>query len=455
MIVIKTNKNCITEKNYVFSFIFSECFRAEYKIELHNSLNSEILFNSKKIVLNEVFFELVKDKWLVNDNIIPYSVKYLDLADLPLDINIPHQSMPIIFGESVIKFVDDDEIHIGVDIIGSIFYLLSGYEETQTNKRDSHNRFMSRYSFLSKDNLILRPIVNEYIEFLFAAIKYLIPEFITPNRNFKKLITSDVDQPYNPDINNLRGLLKGFLKYFIKKDYTDNPLNILKNYFYFKFGTIDNDRDYNNFQWMLDINNEKQNKLIFFFLVNKIRNKFDGYYSISEKPIKNLIKRILEHGHEIGIHFSYDTFKNKQKFKEEFREFKKEFLFTSKKSRQHYLRWCSINTPQLLEYTGVKNDFTLGFSDHIGFRSGTCFEHKLYDLINRKSLEIYETPLIVMDVSLYSENYMNIGSKNEIIDLIDQLVKECKHYKGIFSVLWHNNQLNLKEHRLIFEHLIS
>ena len=70
----------------------------------------------------------------------------------------------------------------------------------------------------------------------------------------------------------------------------------------------------------------------------------------------------------------------------------------------------------------MKNDFTVGFSDHIGFRSGTCFEYKLYDLITRRSLEIYETPLIVMDVSLYSEIYMNMSSKDKIIDLIDQLV---------------------------------
>ena len=455
MFTVKTNKNCLNEKKYVFDFIFHEVFKIEYKVELHEELNVQILFDSKKIIINEFFFEAVKEKWLENINLIPNISNYIDIHKLPLKVNILHTSIPIIFGNDNIEFVDNNEIHIGLDIFGSIFYLLTGYEESQNIRRDIHNRFVCKNSFLSNDNLILRPIVNEYIEFLFSLIKYFDSGLKLPNRKFEKNITSDVDLPYNHDFKNVKGLIAGSIKYFFKKNYTDSPFKLINNYFKFKSNREINDKEYNNFSWMLEKLNGKNNKLVFFFLANKNKHKLDGDYLIDEQPIKNLIDKIDKCGHGIGIHFSYDTYKNYNKIKDELIEFDSVISSREKKSRQHYLRWCSISTPLLLDQAGIKNDFTVGFSDHVGFRSGTCFKYRLYDLVTRRILNIFETPLIVMDVSLYSEKYMNISSQNQIIDLLEQLLKECKHYNGIFSAVWHNNQLNQKDHRLIFEHLIN
>tara|TARA_B100000989_G_scaffold296686_1_gene280461 strand:- start:92 stop:1459 length:1368 start_codon:yes stop_codon:yes gene_type:complete len=455
MFTIKTNKNCLNEKKYVFDFIFCEVLNIEYKVELHEELNVQIIFESKKIIINEFFFDAVKEKWLENINLIPNISNYLDIHKFPIKINILHPSIPIIFGNDKIKFINNNEIDIGLDIFGSIFYLLTGYEESQNVRRDIHNRFVCKNSFLYNDNLILRPIVNEYIEFLFSLIKYLNTNFKLPDRKFEKNITSDVDLPYNFDFKSIRGLIAGTLKYLFKKDYTDSPLKLIKNYFYFKLNKNIDDQEYNNFKWMLKKFNGKKNKLIFFFLFNKNKHKLDGNYLIDEQPIKKLIDEIDKCGHDVGVHFSYDTYKNYNKIKDELTEFNSSSDLREKKSRQHYLRWCSISTPKLLYEAGIENDFTVGFSDHVGFRSGTCYKYKLYDLVSREILNIYETPLLVMDVSLYSEKYMNMSSLNQIIDLLDQLIKECKHYNGIFSAVWHNNQLNQKDHRFIFEHLID
>ena len=455
MIVIKTNNECINEKKYIFDFLFNDCLHIKYEIQIKNIKNIELYLNTKKITVNEVLFTEINNSWLKNLNLTKKNLDYIDLENIPFKIDYIHQMMPIIFGNDQIK-CESNEVFIGLDIFGSIFYLLSGYEESQVDVRDKHNRFIAKNSFLSKNKILLRPIVNEYIELLNSIFVFVFPEYEKKTvKNYEKIISSDVDQPYNPDIRNLKGLVKGIVKSLIKKKCEDTPLNLILNYISYKFGVIYNDRDYNNFHWMLEKNSKHSNKLIFFFLVNKVRHKFDGFYSMNEKPIKMLINKLEKFGHRFGVHFSYDTYKNLKKLSEEFNISKNTLPNFSAIGRQHYLRWCSISTPRLLEKIGLKEDYTLGFSDHVGFRAGTCFRFKLYDLQSRRTLNLYETPLAAMDVSLFSEQYMNIQSKKEIIDLLDQIEKECKHYNGTFSVVWHNNQLNHKDHRMIFEHLIS
>ena len=262
MFTIKTNKNCLNEKKYVFDFIFCQVLNIEYKLELHEELNVQIIFESKKIIINEFFFEVVKEKWLENINLVPNISNYIDINELPIKINILHPSIPIIFGNDEIKFINNNEIYIGLDIFGSIFYLLTGYEESQNTRRDIHNRFVCKNSFLYNKNLILRPIVNEYIEFLFSLTKYLNINFKLPDRKFEKNITSDVDLPYNFDFKSIKGLITGTLKYLLKKDYTDSPLKLIKNYFYFKFNKNIDDKEYNNFKWMLKKFNGKKNRTL-------------------------------------------------------------------------------------------------------------------------------------------------------------------------------------------------
>ena len=264
MIVINTNNECINEKKYIFDFLFNDCLQIKYEIQIENIENIELNCNSKKIIVNEELFSMINNSWLKNLNLTKKNLNYIDLENIPFKIDYIHQMMPIIFGNDQIK-CESNEVFIGLDIFGSIFYLLSGYEESQVDVRDNHNRFIAKNSFLSKNKILLRPIVNEYIEFLNSIFVFVFPDYEKRVKNYEKIISSDIDQPYNPDIRNLKGLVKGIVKSLIKKNYEDTPLNLILNYISYKFGVIYNDRDYNNFHWMLEKNLKQSNKLIFFF----------------------------------------------------------------------------------------------------------------------------------------------------------------------------------------------
>ena len=454
MFTIKINDIGFNEKKYVIDFLFKEYFGIDYEIVSYNENDTEIIFADKKIIIRDIFLNQVDNKWLEVLNLFKNPLEYLNYDDLSINVRNRHKSIPILFGSNKIK-LNKETILFELDLIGSCFFMLSGYEEAINLNRDIHDRFLARYSISKNQNFILRPIVNEYAELLFSYLEILNPQLKRKKNSFKKLISVDVDQPYNPNIKNFLGIIRGTIKFFLQSDKTNSPLKLIYNYLANKVNFFIYDDDYNNFQWLIEKNTQVKNKVIF-FIIQKVTNaKYDGKYSISEKLMRNLNSKIKSNQHEIGIHFSYETYNNANNaLAEKNIFFSNEKIFQAK-SRQHFLRWSSLITPRILNSVGIQKDYTVGYADHVGFRSGTCTKYKLYDLENRCELDTYEIPLIAMDVSLFGETYMNLSCENEILEVLFLLEDECRHFGGTYSILWHNNQLNSIMHREIYEKIIK
>ena len=57
-------------------------------------------------------------------------------------------------------------------------------------------------------------------------------------------------------------------------------------------------------------------------------------------------------------------------------------------SRFHYLRFSLPESYQILIEAGIKEDYSMGYVDRIGFRAGTCTPFYFYDLNNEKTSEV-------------------------------------------------------------------
>jgi hypothetical protein len=87
---------------------------------------------------------------------------------------------------------------------------------------------------------------------------------------------------------------------------------------------------------------------------------------------------------------------------------------------------------------GIDFDSSLGHYDMPGFRCGTCYTFPMFDLTNKVTLRVKETPLIAMECSFFDYAGMTY---EEAFNYGFNLFKQTKKYNGNFVVLWHNDRL--------------
>ncbi|MEA4826053.1 MAG: polysaccharide deacetylase family protein [Clostridium sp.] len=166
-------------------------------------------------------------------------------------------------------------------------------------------------------------------------------------------------------------------------------------------------------------------------------SKYDGKYNINDKRLVKILYKLYKLGFEAGYHGSFYSYGNLVKMKEEIKSLEKNIQIQSFGCRQHFLRFEIPSTWEIQEKSGLLYDTTLGYAEIEGFRSGICFPYKPFDLIENRVLNIWEIPLIVMDVTLKDEKYRHLNYKDGA-DVIINLINTVKKYNGVFTLLWHN-----------------
>jgi len=286
-------------------------------------------------------------------------------------------------------------------------------------------------------------------------MKMLWPDLKFKERQFCIQVSHDVDQVsrYQTRSNFYQYLraIGGDLSRGFIKDLIYSPISYFHNQ-----ENISISDPYNTFDWLMDISDDNNLKSTFNFICGK-SSKFNADHSIEDNKVKNLIRKIHDRGHVIGLHPSYDCYQNFDLIKQELDQLKNVLQSLNINqdyitSRMHYLRWKTPDTLNHLNNAGLKKDTTLGYADHAGFRCGTCHSYSGYDLINQKPLDIQIEPLIVMDCTLF--DYMKLDYDQAYEVAID-LKRKCQKMKGQFNILWHNSYLQDPQQKEFYQSLIQ
>ena len=340
---------------------------------------------------------------------------------------------------------NNDFFHINYDIIGLIYWCLTRSEEVDIPEiyLDKHKRFSSIYSHAYKNNYLQRPIVDEWINLLKELIKQFIPNITFKEFHFKQYITHDVDSPARYALKSKYSFFKQIFYNLLKKDADIDFSESLKIYTSSKKFIHQND-PHNTFKWLMDKSEELNTFSSFNFFSGITNKKLDASYRLDHLAIVNLIKSIKSRGHNIGIHPSYETYKNYSLFKKEennFFELMNQIKIDQNEwgGRMHYLRWSWPYTGLLWSDSRFNYDSSLGYADSPGFRCGTCHEFRMFDPKSQKILNFKQRPLIFMECSVLDRKYQNLGYNKDSIKSIICLKDACKIVNGTFTILWHNS----------------
>ena len=325
---------------------------------------------------------------------------------------------------------ENGAFHFNFDVIAAIFILLSCYEEEVVSLRDNFGRFESKNSLLSKRNWLERPMVDEWRLALLRAIQERFPFFDYTPTSHQVQLTVDIDSAYAYLNKGLYRTAGGFGKDLVKFQWGNlfrRTLVLLR---------LRKD-DYNTYDYIESLQQKYGFDLTYFFLLANF-GTYDKNVPYTSKALQQLIKS-LSKKYRLGIHPGVASHDSLSTLKEEIRRLQ---FITEKKvehARMHYLKMNGAETYRNFLQCEIENDYTIGFADVIGFKSGTALPHYWYDFKHEKETTLLLHPFVAMDATL--NRYMKL-SVQEAIEKLKELKQTCSRLQVPFCLLWHNESFS-------------
>lgn len=382
-----------------------------------------------------------------------------DARQLAPNISLIDFEVPVVFGHAIpVTRLEGQRLDLPIDILGSIFFVLSRYEELVISERDHHDRFPATASLAYQQHFLDRPIVDEYVEILWAAMKQVWPGLERKQRQGTVCVSCDVDQPFDRVGTSPLRLARSIGGDLGKRRDASLALRRCANFVAHRRGDFRFD-PYYTFEWYMDMCERAGRRATFFFIADHSGGAIDGTYDINEPRVVNLIRMISERGHEIGMHGSYNTYRDPAQIATERQRLLEACAAAGvnapiEGNRQHYLRWDAAETPEHLDAAGFSYDTTGSFADAPGFRYGTSRTFPMWGWRTNEPLNLEQRPLVLMECSVIADQYLGLGYSDEAISTMLKLKERAMRYGGDFTMLWHNSHLLTGKDREFFQQLI-
>lgn len=351
---------------------------------------------------------------------------------------------------------DGHTLRLPLDLSGSIFFMLSRYEEALPDaERDRHGRSPASASLAGRAGLLQRPLVDEWVALLAWALQRA-GAAVRPPPAPRRWITCDVDLAYSPGIDRPWAATRQAAAHLLKERSPALAWRAALNPWARLVG-VDGLDPYDNFDWMMSANEALGQRLAFFFLCPRQATHYEGFYAIEDARLRRLVARILERGHQVGLHASYASVDDPTLLPQEVARLRAVAGGDALPvvNRQHFLRWRAERTPADLEAAGITLDTSLAHADVAGFRCGTSHPFALFDLRGGRATRVVEQPLVLMEGTLFGTQYMNLGQGERALECVQALQRACARFGGCFTLLWHNTGLRAAAARALYRQAIA
>jgi hypothetical protein len=464
-ITLRTPSGYAEERKYIADVVVREFLGLEFELVQTDDLDHVELTvadgSAKRVVLPDTLFATPRQEWLSAPSLPGRPLHRADLGGTPLEALAAERELPLLYAErnGAERFLADSpsEVRLSVDIFGSAFFMLTRYEEVVKTDRDERDRFPVTASLAMQEGFLHRALINEYLELLWWALRRLWPRLDRKERSFNEVLSHDVDHPYCVHGRTIRSVMRTAAGDTSKR--RDPLLGLDRAYSLMRTRTrgVDGDVCFKVFEFLMGCSERHGLTSTFNFMSDRTAPEFDVDYDITDPQIRNLLRRIRDRGHTIGVHPSYETYRNPRQVKVEYEKLRQVcsgegIVQDVWGGRQHFLRWENPTTWQGWEDAGLTLDSSLGLSSGAGFRCGVCYDYPVFNLLTRKALALRERPLIVMDSGIVSGTYQD---PNQIRDAIISLKVTCRRFRGEFTMLWHNDWLASRRLKRVYEEILE
>lgn len=308
-------------------------------------------------------------------------------------------------------FAAGERSNIPFDIFAASFYLISRYEEYLPHVKDQHGRYPVSESLAFRNNFLELPVVDIWAYKLLVSLKNTFPEIQTRSKSYKYQSIIDVTTSHcyahRGIVRNVGGLFLDLVKLKLR--------NVFKRISVWFNPTKD---PYDNFDYLIQLHKKFNVKSIFFFQFAEYSH-FDKNISPNNNRFRYLIKAVADYS-RVSISASYNSFGNQTLLKEEKRKLGTVIHRPIKNVRFRYNRIEVPFTYRDLVDADFRDDYTLGYTNNIGFRAGTCTSFYFYDIHLEHQQPIRIHPFVVHDYAFLNDNNVN-DVMNEIISIYNSI----------------------------------
>lgn len=110
-------------------------------------------------------------------------------------------------------------------------------------------------------------------------------------------------------------------------------------------------------------------------------------------------------------------------------------------NRFHYIHFGLPNHYNSLLQLGIREDWSMGYPDEIGFRAGTCFPFFWYNLLAEKPTDLIIHSFQIMDVTCKNYKKLNHSMSDSYFVLLQSIIESLG---GDFCFIVHNESLSGK-----------
>jgi hypothetical protein len=440
------------ERRYVLGVVLSERLGTAWRLEEHAHADVRIGLegaDDRVVILPDVLFATDEDRWLTPSALPRAPLPRRRVGAAGSGLLDAAERLPVLYGTTgpddrpLVRLLDDAGVRVDVDVFGSAFALLTRYEEALPGKRDRHGRFPAASAVAVREGFLGLPLVDAYVELLWTALHRLWPRLTRPRTQYRVLLSHDVDDPLSTLGRGTGMLARQLAGDMVRRRDLGLLLRRGRALADARRGRLDRD-PHDTFNLLMDVSERCGLRSAFYFLSNNDVNPRGGRYDLVDHPwVGRLMGRVHRRGHEVGFHAGFGTFDDPQRTAQEFTHLRAvaEGHGVGQErwgGRQHYLQWANPTTWRNWDAAGLAYDCTLAFSEAVGFRTGTCHEYPVFDLVARRPLALREQPFQVMDVTLF--DYLDLtpdAARGAVLDV----ARACRRFGGALGLLWHNDEV--------------
>ena len=160
--------------------------------------------------------------------------------------------------------------------------------------------------------------------------------------------------------------------------------------------------------------------------IDRYSSRTDINWSVARK----IIQLVNNSGMRVGLHGSYSA-REHNSYAEEKKRIEDVLGSSVNTHRNHYLRFDSEKLPSQLDNAKITYDFSVGFTNRIGFRGGYAGACRTFNFAANQSASVISIPLLFMDSMMLGRDPMLI------IPELRRSLEAVQRVNGCVSVLFH------------------